>query len=277
MSRRYYASTPRACGYLPERYFRTRLLPLHMRADFRSLRPIDWGTPSPSFRESPVIMRVSATAIAQRREESLFQITCGQNLDNRALSSAARGVDHTASASTMFCPFCLSRKVRCHRGAGGSGAVRIYFSRRVGWSKRQIIHAVLRIGTILCWAVAIGSEYAAQKWPKRKKLLNVFAMCVFALALCGDYVSYRYDNLRESRMQATIDAQGFPEAQWFQATDGKVQTFTISHTPFSGSVEVLINGLTEPAISTRSMEELSTVSTQLSRTDQVTIKHLHRG
>jgi hypothetical protein len=138
------------------------------------------------------------------------------------------------------------------------------------------MNAVLRIGTILCWAVAIGSEYAAQKWPKRKKLLNVFAMCVFALALCGDYVSYRYDNLRESRMQATIDAQGFPEAQWFQATDGKVQTFTISHTPFSGSVEVLINGLTEPAISTRSMEELSTVSTQLSRTDQVTIKYLHR-
>jgi hypothetical protein len=135
------------------------------------------------------------------------------------------------------------------------------------------MNAVLKLGTILCWAVAIGSEYAAQKWPHGKKPLNIFAACVFALALCGEYASYRYDNFRESQLQATIDAQGFPEIQWFQATDGNVQTFTTSHVPLSGSVEVLINGLIEPGDVYAVNGSAVTVSAQLSQTDQITVKY----
>jgi len=138
------------------------------------------------------------------------------------------------------------------------------------------MNAVLKVGTILCWAVAIGTEYAAQKWPQGKKALNILAACVFALALCGEYGSYRYDNFRESQLQATIDAQGFPEVQWFQATDGNVQTFTTSHVPLPGSVEVLINGLIEPGDIYSVNGSAVTLSTQLSRTDQITIKYRRR-
>jgi hypothetical protein len=47
------------------------------------------------------------------------------------------------------------------------------------------MNGFLKIGTILCWAIAIGSEYVAQKWPNIKQLLNIFAGCMFALALIG--------------------------------------------------------------------------------------------
>ena len=117
------------------------------------------------------------------------------------------------------------------------------------WSVGETaIYTVLRIGTILCWAIAIGSEYAAQQWPQRKKLLNIVAACCFGLALLGEADTYRYDDLKQSEMEAAIEAQGVPTTQWFQATnadeDGK--TFTIGHRPITGSVDVLINGLLEP-------------------------------
>lgn len=76
--------------------------------------------------------------------------------------------------------------------------------------EEKSMYAVLRIGTILCWAIAIGSEYVAQLWPQRKKLLNVFAAGCFAVALLGEYDSYRYDDPKQSQMEAAIKAQGVP-------------------------------------------------------------------
>ncbi len=41
------------------------------------------------------------------------------------------------------------------------------------------MEAFLKLGGIFCWAVAIGSEYAIQKWPRAKKTLNRLAMLFF--------------------------------------------------------------------------------------------------
>ena len=94
------------------------------------------------------------------------------------------------------------------------------------------MNAFLKLGGILFWAVAIGSEYAIQKWPQAKKFLNRLAMCSFALALCAEYGSYRYEE--------------FPAIQWFQASDTNAQTFILPDIPVPGSEELLINGLIEP-------------------------------
>ena len=68
--------------------------------------------------------------------------------------------------------------------------------------------SVLELGGIFCWAVAIGSEYAIQKWPRAKKTLNRLAMLFFFLALCAEFGAYRYEERAE--------------IQWFQATDGNM-------------------------------------------------------
>jgi hypothetical protein len=135
------------------------------------------------------------------------------------------------------------------------------------------MYAVLKIGTILCWAIAIGSEYVAQLWPQRKKLLNVFAAGCFGFALLGEYGSYRYDDLKQSQMEAAINAQGVPAIEWFQAKDTDEQTFTLSETPLSGSLEVLINGLIEPSSIYAVKGRAIAVSTKLDRSDQVIIKY----
>jgi hypothetical protein len=124
------------------------------------------------------------------------------------------------------------------------------------------MNAFLKIGTILCWGVAIGTEYVAQKWSQRATLLNAVAMLAFALALFGEYGSYRYEE--------------FPEVQWFQSTDADKVTFILSNAPISGSEEVLINGLIEPPDVYTVHGKGVTILTSLSRTDQITIKYRHR-
>jgi hypothetical protein len=125
------------------------------------------------------------------------------------------------------------------------------------------VNAFLKIGTILCWALAIGIEYVAQKWPSRGRLLNAVAMVAFALALCGEYGSYRYEE--------------FPETQWFQATDANSEAFVLSYTPLPGTEEVLINGLIEHGNDVYTVHgNTVTIWTPLSRSDQIMIKYRHR-
>jgi len=131
----------------------------------------------------------------------------------------------------------------------------------VGYNLR-IMNAFLKIGTILCWGLAIGIEYVAQKWSRRATLLNAVAMLAFALAQCGEYGCYRYEE--------------FPEVQWFQATDTNKETFILSDIPIPGSEEVLINGLVEPPDIYTVHGKAVTILTSLSRTDQITIKYRHR-
>jgi len=126
----------------------------------------------------------------------------------------------------------------------------------------RIMNAFLKVGTILCWGLAIGIEYVAQKWPRRAALLNAVAISAFALALCGEYGSYRYEE--------------FPEVQWFQATDTNKETVVLSDIPISGSEEILINGLIEPPDIYTVHGKAVTILTSLSRTDQITIKYRHR-
>jgi hypothetical protein len=135
------------------------------------------------------------------------------------------------------------------------------------------MNGFLKIGTILCWAVAIGSEYVAQKWPQRKKLLNVFAACMFALALSGEYVSYRYDSAKEAEIAAAIDAQGIPETKWFMAKDAEQQDFEIPDAPLEGKVDVLINGLMEPGDVYSLHGRILTVATKMNHTDQVIVRY----
>jgi hypothetical protein len=70
------------------------------------------------------------------------------------------------------------------------------------------VNAAIKIGTILFWAVGLGGEYAIQRWPTRKKLLNVIAAIAFGLALLGEYASYKLDVIQQSSLQAEISAQG---------------------------------------------------------------------
>ena len=64
-----------------------------------------------------------------------------------------------------------------------------------------------------------------------------------------------------------------PVAEWFQARDANEETFTLRKQPLSGSVEVLINGLEEPADIFSVREKDVIVSTKLNKTDKVTIKY----
>jgi hypothetical protein len=67
-----------------------------------------------------------------------------------------------------------------------------------------MLDAILKIGTILAWAVGIGSEYLIQKWHEKKRLLNRIAALGFACALLGEYAGYHYDRVREAQMEAKI-------------------------------------------------------------------------
>lgn len=137
------------------------------------------------------------------------------------------------------------------------------------------MNQLLKIGPIVCWAIAIGSEYVIQIWPSRKKLLNITAMCFFALALLGEYGSYRYESAKEAEMEAAINAQGVPEIEWFPATEANQKSFAIKREPIAGSVEVLINGLIEPSDIYSVQGRTVTVSAKLTGTDQVIIKYRH--
>ncbi len=135
------------------------------------------------------------------------------------------------------------------------------------------MNALLKISTIICWAIGIGSEYVIQRWPARKKLLNIIAACAFGFALFGEYCSYRFDDLQQTRLEARVNAQGIPATEWFQAQDANQETFTLRQRPLPGSVEVLINGLEEPSDIFSVQEKNVTVSTKLNNTDAVTIKY----
>ena len=63
-----------------------------------------------------------------------------------------------------------------------------------------------------------------------------------------------------------------PVAEWLQARDADEQTFTLRQRAIPGSVEILINGLDEPADIFSVHEKDVTVSTKLSKT-VVTIKY----
>ena len=135
------------------------------------------------------------------------------------------------------------------------------------------MNGFLKISTIFLWAIGLGSEYAIQHWPARKKVLNLVAAFAFGLALLGEYGSYRFDNIQQTRLEAKVNAQGIPVAEWFQARDAEEETFTLRQQPLGGSVEVLINGLEEPADIFSVHEKNVTVSTKLNNTDVVTIKY----
>jgi hypothetical protein len=137
------------------------------------------------------------------------------------------------------------------------------------------MYAFLRVGTIFLWLIAIGSEYVTQVWTKKKQLLNWIAMASFALALMGEYCTYRIDIKRDAELISAINLQGIPAEEWFQAKDGNNQTFTISADPIDDSVEVLINGLIEPNDIFRAAGRNVTISTQLSLKDSITIKYRH--
>lgn len=140
-------------------------------------------------------------------------------------------------------------------------------------ARSATVNGFLKISTILLWAIGLGSEYAIQRWPARKRLLNVMAAFAFGLALLGEYGSYRFDNIQQARLEATVNAQGTPVSEWFPARDADEETFALRQQPLAGSVEVLINGLEEPADIFSVHGTNVTVSTKLNETDVVTIKY----
>jgi hypothetical protein len=137
----------------------------------------------------------------------------------------------------------------------------------------NLVYVALRIGVILCWALAIGLEFAVQKWKNREKTLNKLAMCFFAFALIGEGVTFWADRKQQARLEAEINAQGVPAIEWFHAKDTDTEIFTLSSDPIAGSVELLINGLIEPndiyTVSGRSV----TLSTPLTHSDEVIIRY----
>lgn len=130
------------------------------------------------------------------------------------------------------------------------------------------INAVLRLGPIVCWGVAVVAEYAAQKWNKRKLVLNVLAARAIALALSGDAVAYEYEQFKDPGTHVT---------QRFQAKDADQQIFTISGDPIPGSVELYDNSLQEDETNFTTQGRAVTVTMKLNSTDVITIKYRHKS
>lgn len=135
------------------------------------------------------------------------------------------------------------------------------------------MEAFLKVGSIICWAIAIGSEYVVQFWPRHKKMLNIVAACLFGIALIGEYVSYRYDRASEAELQTAVKAEGVLETKWFMAKDAEQQSFHIPDDPLDGKVDVLINGLIEPPDVYSVNGRTVTVQTKMNSTDQVTLRY----
>jgi hypothetical protein len=72
-----------------------------------------------------------------------------------------------------------------------------------------MLNAILKVGTILAWAVGIGSEYLIQKWHEKKRLLNRIAALGFACALLGEYASYHYARLEKRRWKRRSTPRAF--------------------------------------------------------------------
>lgn len=135
------------------------------------------------------------------------------------------------------------------------------------------MYPLIKVGAIVCWALAIASEYVVQMLPRRKKLLNWTAAALFALALFGEYAGYRIDAKQQAELERRISAQGIEVTEWLQGQDTREQTMTTSSEPLPGTVAVLINGLLEPSDVFRTRGREVTITTSLSRTDRITIRY----
>jgi hypothetical protein len=112
-----------------------------------------------------------------------------------------------------------------------------------------------------CWQ---HSSDLRHKWRSLTRNQSIiFAVSVLALVVGLPSAYWSYIGSRKS----------VPVAEWFQARDADEETFTLRQQPLSGSVEVLINGLEEPADIVSVHEKDVTVSTKLNNTDVVTIKY----
>ena len=154
--------------------------------------------------------------------------------------------------------------------------VRVFFNRTIptvfentsmAWlATIPYIYGILHFGPILFWAVAIGAEYLM---PERKKVArNVFAGCMFLIAIGGEFVAVAYDEYKDPGVQVT---------QRFQAKDAEQQIFTISSDPIPGSVELYDNSLQEDETNFSSQGRAVRVTMKLNRTDIVTIKYRHKS
>lgn len=113
----------------------------------------------------------------------------------------------------------------------------------------------------LCWQHSSGLTHKLRSLTRSQTVGFVLTFLALVLALPSAYWSYKGSRKSE------------PAAEWFQARDANEETFTLRQQPFSGSVEVLINGLEEPADIFSVHGKNVTVSTKLNNTDVVTIKY----
>jgi len=110
-----------------------------------------------------------------------------------------------------------------------------------------------------CWQHASGLTRRLRALTRNQSiLLGILALIV---ALPSAYWSYKGSQKSE------------PVAEWFQARDANEETFTLRQQPLSGSVEVFINGLEEPADVFSVHEKNVAVLARLNKTDVVTIKY----
>jgi hypothetical protein len=114
---------------------------------------------------------------------------------------------------------------------------------------------------IFCWQHSSGAMRKWRSLTRNQSILFVVSVLALAVGLPGAYWSYKGNQKSE------------PVAEWFQARDANEETFTLRKQPLSGSVEVLINGLEEPADVFSVREKDVTVLTRLNKTDVVTIKY----
>ena|ERR1019366_2941073 len=112
-----------------------------------------------------------------------------------------------------------------------------------------------------CWQHSSGLMRKWRSLTRNQSIIFVVGVLALAVGLPSAYWSYKGSQKSE------------PVAEWFQARDANEETFTLRKQPLSGSVEVLINGLEEPADIFSVREKDVIVSTKLNKTDKVTIKY----
>jgi hypothetical protein len=64
-----------------------------------------------------------------------------------------------------------------------------------GWESLETAKrasGIVQVSTLMCWGILVVCETIGHFWRKRERLLNVMALCAFALAVGGEIVSFEY-------------------------------------------------------------------------------------
>ena len=129
---------------------------------------------------------------------------------------------------------------------------------------------MLTIVTLMFSGLVIVFNFLGLPKAHPKRSFIILALCSSAIAFGGQVATSR----TSQRMRVAVDSIGIATTQWFQVNDDAgTQKFTISHRPIAGSVDVLLNGLSEPPETYSVQGSDIFVTAMQQRSDSIAIKY----